>query len=85
MWTETQHKNELHQERGGKNRVEIFWAQANRWGECLVFEGRVSAVFAAIRFNGTEMFLSFMSPPPFSLRGRKEGGGDGEAAEGEEV
>lgn len=49
-------------------------------GDCLVCEGRVSAIFVAIRFNGTDTFLSFTSPPPLSPRGRKEGGGDGEVA-----
>lgn len=34
-------------------------------------EGRVSAIFVAIRFNGTETFLSFTSPPPLSLRGER--------------
>lgn len=84
--TETRLENELHQEEGGKKpRVEIFWVQANRWGERLVCEGRESAIFVAIRFNGTETFLSFTSPPPLSPRGRKEGGGDGEVAGGEKI
>lgn len=54
-------------------------------GDCLVCEGRVSAIFVAIRFNGTDTFLSFTSPPPLSLRGRKEGGGDGEVAGEEKI
>lgn len=83
-WTATRHENELHQEEGKEKRVAIFWVQANRWGECLVSEGRVSAIFVAIRFNGTETFLSFTSPPPLSPRGREEGGDDGEVAGGRE-
>lgn len=54
-----------------KNREEILWAQANKWGEQQVCEGRVSAIFVAIRFNGTETLLSFTSPPPLSLRGER--------------
>lgn len=54
-------------------------------GDCLVCEGRVSAIFVAIRFNGTDTFLSFISPPPLSLRGRKEGGDDGEVAGEEKI
>lgn len=77
--------NSIQKKGVAENRVEIFWAQANRWGERLVCERRVSAIFVAIRFNGTETFLSFTSPPPLSPRGRKEGGGDGEVAGGEKI